>query len=238
MPGSRKYSTENKIFLWILANEGTAPGVNTCSPSWVMRRESVSASLSSNSWQGMCTLYRKVLGCRREWQTPLTLPWTEEDTVTFTSYLASSGMAPTSIRTMANKISTLHEVLGHHYSRPAILTRSLTGIANSGILKKQSSRKKLAMTPPQLLEIRGNMVKQAWPVQFKRMTWMALTMMASGCLRVGEILPPKPTSFVAEQTPLLRDLRLLSKVVDGVSYKYLLLTIRCSKANNLSLIHI
>ena len=229
--GKRKYDTANAIFLWILASEGTAPDIDTDCPIWELRKKSISASLSANTWRGLGTLYKKVQSCRSSLQTPLTLPWSEESTIKFVTWLSSTGMSPPSIKTTTNKIATFHEVLGYKFARPPILSRCLTGMSNADILRRQSARKKLAMTPNMMLEVRANMAKKKWPAKLKRMAWMALTMMMSGCLRVGEILPPSPSSYLEEQTPLVQDLSLHSKKVDGVTYQYLMLQLRCSKTN-------
>ena len=228
-PGKRKYSINNTTYNWILTSERVQGDLS--SDLGLARRQAVSASLTANSWRGVGTLYKKVLMCRTQLNRALTFPWSDTEAMDFLAWLSTSGISHNSIKSLANRISTLHQVLGWEFKRPFLLSRCLTGLGNAAVLQDQSKRKKLAMTPSLLLELRSGMKGQSWPVKLKRVAWMAFVWMGQGCLRVCELLPQSKDSYMAEQTPLMKDITMITKEVEGETFRILMLRLRCSKTN-------
>ena len=221
--GVRKFSGKNKILDNLLASERSHERVQDPAIQAL-----VASSLTTNTWRALGALERKVQACRRETKKPLHLPWSEDDWLIFLKWL-STHMTAASVRSNMNRLSTLHMVLGHSYSRPPILSRLLTGLDNSQILSRQSEIKKEEMNPALLRELRSGIKTRPWPLAMKRLFWCLALFMYYGCFRIGELCPPSSSSYWLEQTPKLTDVEKKRKKVDGETWDYLLIRLRCTK---------
>lgn len=139
----------------------------------------LSSSLTINSWRGIRALHGKILLCRKSTGLSLRLPWTEEDWLAFTTWLAST-VSASSTKSYVNRINTLHGILGHGQARPQLVSRLVTGLENSQLLEKQAKPARSEISPEMLRELRGNLRAMKWPMSLKRLIWCCITWMYIG----------------------------------------------------------
>ena len=156
-------------------------------------------SLAASTWSTYSTSLAQLEACSLDLNTSLTLPISENETLTFVAWLINRNLQASTIESYLAGIrqAQISLGLGNQQIRTPLVNQVISGRKNqiNAAPNDNSRLERLPVTPKMLLMIKKDLKTAHMPKQEKLAIWAASTMMFYGAFRGGEILAKKGNNF-------------------------------------------
>lgn len=187
-------------------------------------------ALAKSTWSSYKTSLNRLRDCEAETGKNMDLPLNERQVILFIGYLLKENLAASTIETYMSGLRQAHiaEGWGETQLKSSTVKQIIRGRRNE-LLNKETSNRRLPITPTILHMIKIHIKNQNWSSERKLLTWSITTIAFHGGFRVHEILPQNLKSFDPEKTLLNQDITLKNIAVNSDQTKILQICLKTEK---------
>ena len=184
------------------------------------------ASFARNSWKQFSSICKKIKSLESLFNIDLSFPWSISSTMNFILACGEQNLQVSSIKVYLSKVKSVHMMLNVSWPESYWIQLILRGMANS---KNQKKKPRRAATVDVMRQLKERLISSSYSLQQKRLFWLAVSLMFSGCLRGSEVLCSSESKFSPLETLLNEDVNLSTVFVNGKSHRVLTLNLKNTK---------
>ena len=191
------------------------------------------SALSADTWKRYGAISNHLERCQVEFKMRFTFPMTSDQITTLVMYLRE--IRKVKKDTIENYLSSLRYI---HLSkgvfpgvlRPEVVKTLLKGMSNQDLKAKRSSPDRFPVTLEVMFLLEWELEDRSdWSKEYKLLVWAVSTLAFFGSFRVGELLSKKARSIDPDFDLLLRDVRIVRRMVDKTKVELLEVQLKSPK---------
>ena len=190
-------------------------------------------SLSEGSWANNKVVLGHLSRCQEHFKIRFHFPMKENEVMTLVLYLREvRRVKSATIENALSAIRIIHLTKGMFISclRPEVVKLMLRGMSHEDLRLDRAANNRLPVTLEVLVLLEAELEdKEDWSDEYKSMFWSVATLAFFGAFRVGELLSKKANSIDMDQDLLLKDVKLVKRMVGKTKKEILEVNLKSPK---------